>query len=79
MIPLEYPACFSKQDKPTTSLHVSAGQSIIIPIRDGINISGALWGSDAKLFVPERWLEDKESLGSEKIQAPNHLLTFGDG
>jgi hypothetical protein len=45
-----------------------------------INRSEALWGNNAKDFLPSRWLDD--SISREKaseIQGYRHLLTFGGG
>ncbi|CCL98634.1 uncharacterized protein FIBRA_00636 [Fibroporia radiculosa] len=74
-IPLQFPL-------PTGETHitVTSGQYIHIPIRDGINTDPRIWGADAAIFRPERWLE----LGGlpevvSSIRAPAHLMTFGDG
>ena len=61
---------------------VRKGQKIHIPVRDGININEEIWGPDATLFRPERWLEngrDELPASAKRIRAPNHMLTFGDG
>ncbi|KZT28248.1 cytochrome P450 [Neolentinus lepideus HHB14362 ss-1] len=41
-----------------TTVRVKAGQSVMIPVRDGINSDEEIWGKDAREFRPERWLSD---------------------
>lgn len=59
---------------------LGAGASLVIPIR-AINRSEALWGPDAKVFRPERWLENESGLTPKAKEIPgyHHLLTFIDG
>jgi cytochrome P450 len=49
----------------------------------GVNISEALWGSDAGIFDPGRWLgpEDEKNLEGrkEEVKGYRHLLTFAYG
>ncbi len=47
-----------------------------MPIRDGINVNEDIWGVDAMVFNPERWLEPGAL--SKEVTA-GHVLTFGDG
>ncbi|EIN09200.1 cytochrome P450 [Punctularia strigosozonata HHB-11173 SS5] len=76
VIPLQYPV----PGTGATELHVKAGQSIMIPVRDGVNVDPKLWGDDAAVFRPERWLEpDGLPEGARSIRAQGHTLTFGDG
>lgn len=45
-----------------------------------VNRAPTLWGADAGVFRPERWLE--EEVGEERakeVQGHRHLLTFSDG
>ena len=42
------------------------------------NRNEKLWGPNAKLFAPERWLEEKLDMPGD-IQGHRHLLTFSDG
>ncbi|KAJ7504772.1 cytochrome P450 [Mycena galericulata] len=49
---------------------------------DCINRSEALWGPDAKVFNPARWLEGDRGVGqyrARELQGYRHLLTFSDG
>jgi len=43
-----------------------------------------IWGEDAKVFNPSRWLEDDHGNSgipakAKEVQGYRHLLTFGDG
>jgi len=51
-----------------------------VPLR-GVNRAEEIWGSDAKLFAPERWLNGDAGLPerARAVQGTNHLLTFVDG
>ncbi|KAA1477772.1 cytochrome P450 [Dentipellis sp. KUC8613] len=63
-----------------TELAIKAGTTVSIPVRDGVNVDPAIWGPDAHVFRPERWLEEgglPESVRS--IHALGNILTFGDG
>ncbi|KAI0960740.1 hypothetical protein AcV7_000040 [Taiwanofungus camphoratus] len=63
-----------------THVSITPGQLVHVPVRDGINVDAAIWGSDGHEYRPERWLEDGGLLESVKnIHAPGHLMTFGDG
>jgi cytochrome P450 len=74
-IPLEFPL-----PDGTRSIRVQAGQEIMIPVREGLNINPEIWGADAEQFRPERWIE---TVGSddhrELIRAQHNVFTFGDG
>ncbi|EIN08588.1 cytochrome P450 [Punctularia strigosozonata HHB-11173 SS5] len=76
VIPLQYPILGTD----LTHVHVKAGQAINIPVRDGINVDPQLWGDDAQVFRPERWVEPNGlPEGALSIRAQDHTLTFGDG
>ncbi|KAJ7756856.1 cytochrome P450 [Mycena maculata] len=47
-----------------------------------INRSEALWGPDAKVFNPGRWLDESNGVDQQRaqeLQGYRHLLTFSDG
>ena len=51
----------------------------MIPVRS-VNRSTNLWGTDAKEFRPQRWLEEVGIQGeANSLPGYRHLLTFGDG
>ncbi|CCM04915.1 uncharacterized protein FIBRA_07112 [Fibroporia radiculosa] len=63
-----------------TQIAVKPGQIVLVPVRDGINVDARIWGPDAAIFRPERWLEPGGLPETVKdIHAPGHFLTFGDG
>lgn len=76
-IPLEFPITLN--GKVVSEIPVEPGQTVLMPVRDGINTDPDIWGPDAKKFVPERWLEEKLPPLVEKIRVPGHVFTFGDG
>lgn len=76
-IPLEFPVVLN--GKTISEIQVEPGQTVLMPVRDGINTDPEIWGSDAKKFVPERWLDMKLPPLVEKIRVPGHVFTFGDG
>ncbi|TFK53023.1 cytochrome P450 [Heliocybe sulcata] len=75
IIPLQFPVAGTG----ATSVRVEAGQSVMIPVRDGINSDEGIWGSDAREFRPERWLDNDIPEAVASIQAQGHTLTFGHG
>ncbi|KAI6015834.1 cytochrome P450, partial [Pisolithus microcarpus] len=45
-----------------------------------MNRSEAIWGPDAKVFKPERWLEpDGITKKAQEVKGHGHVLTFSDG
>lgn len=44
-----------------------------------MNRSVSVWGVDAKVFRPQRWLEEEIPVRAQQIQGHRHLLTFLDG
>ncbi|THH07480.1 hypothetical protein EW145_g3350 [Phellinidium pouzarii] len=79
VIPLSEPltvASGSRVDRIT----IGQGTSIVIPIQ-AMNRAEAIWGSDAKKFNPERWLNKEAGLTAKarEIQGYHHLMTFVDG
>ncbi|KAI0083055.1 cytochrome P450 [Irpex rosettiformis] len=57
-------------------IRVRPGQTISIPVRDGINCDPLIWGEDADVFRPERWFEPG---AAERGPGLGGILTFGDG
>ncbi|KAI6166081.1 cytochrome P450 [Pisolithus thermaeus] len=78
IIPLSEPVV-TQSGEVVNSISVARGTRIGIPI-SCVNRSTEIWGTDAKVFRPERWLEEggipKKAQG---IQAYRHLFTFADG
>ncbi|KIK83375.1 hypothetical protein PAXRUDRAFT_832071 [Paxillus rubicundulus Ve08.2h10] len=75
VLPLRHPL-IGKQGQELSSIPITAGQTVIIPIQT-INRMSSVWG-DAKKFRPDRWLDelppkDLCSTGWSRI------LTFSDG
>ncbi|ESK84164.1 cytochrome p450 [Moniliophthora roreri MCA 2997] len=82
VIPLQIPAKSADSHQDVHQIPVKAGTLVEIPIRDGINISETIWGPDAALFDPERWLDSKSTRLPESVKwvhAQGNTLTFGDG
>ncbi|SJX64432.1 related to Cytochrome P450 [Sporisorium reilianum f. sp. reilianum] len=59
-----------------TSVHIPKRREVIIPIQV-INSDPAIWGDDAPLFKPERWLDLPTSARHNGL--PMHLMTFISG
>jgi cytochrome P450 len=76
VIPFSTPVTTSTGEV-VTSITVKKGTIVSSPIST-MNRSEAFWGPNAKEFVPERWLEDEQTLAKE-ISGPRHILTFVDG
>ena len=79
IIPFSIP--FSSSSSDNTSLVIAKGTVITSPIR-ALNRSSALWGPNAKEFVPERWLDDMSGVvgcKAKEIVGHKHILTFSDG
>ncbi|KAI5987609.1 cytochrome P450 [Pisolithus albus] len=78
VIPLSEPVV-TRSGKVVNSISVARGTQIGIPI-SCINRSTEIWGADAKVFRPERWLEEGGiPKKAQDIRAYRHLLTFVDG
>ncbi|KAJ7650922.1 cytochrome P450 [Roridomyces roridus] len=60
---------------------VRKGQYVKLSI-DCINRSEKLWGPDAKVFNPARWIDESNGVDQQRakeLQGYRHLLTFSDG
>ncbi|KIO07172.1 hypothetical protein M404DRAFT_998564 [Pisolithus tinctorius Marx 270] len=78
VIPLSEPVR-TKSGRVVNSISVTRGTQIGISTAC-INRSVAIWGADAKVFRPERWLEEGGiPKKAQEVQGYRHLLTFVDG
>ncbi|KAI0337143.1 cytochrome P450 [Trametopsis cervina] len=75
VIPLE----FSIPGTNAKEVFVRKGTDVCVPVRDGINVDEAIWGLDAAVFKPERWLDDSLPESVRLVRAQGNMLTFGDG
>lgn len=78
VIPLSDPI-YTRSGDLVDRIAVARGTQIGIPA-GCINRSDAIWGADAKVFLPERWLEEGGiPNAAQEVQGYRHLLTFVDG
>ncbi|KAI6021237.1 cytochrome P450 [Pisolithus marmoratus] len=78
VIPLSEPVV-TQSGEVVNSISIARGTQIGIPV-SCVNRSTEVWGADAKVFRPERWLEeDGIPRKAQDIQAYRHMLTFVDG
>ncbi|KAI6037481.1 cytochrome P450 [Pisolithus marmoratus] len=78
VIPLSEPVQ-TASGEVVDSIAIERGTVIGISI-SCVNCSEAIWGPDAKIFRPERWLEaDGVTRKAQEVKGYRHLLTFGDG
>ncbi|KAI6040778.1 cytochrome P450 [Pisolithus marmoratus] len=78
VIPLSEPVR-TKSGEVVDSIVVERGTVITIPV-SCLNRAEAIWGPDARVFKPERWLEaDGITKKAQELKGHRHLLTFGDG
>ncbi|PWY98709.1 cytochrome P450 [Testicularia cyperi] len=75
-IPLSKPYKTRDGRSTFTSLHVSKGQEVLVPIQ-AINSSTEIWGPDAEEFNPDRWFNLPDSAKQNGL--PMHLMTFISG
>jgi hypothetical protein len=68
------------------SIKVSTGQIIYVSARDGINVNEQIWGDDATVFNPQRWLSSKGKFDLDllpqavrDIQVVGNMMSFGAG
>ncbi|KAF9004474.1 cytochrome P450, partial [Hymenopellis radicata] len=78
VIPLQSPITMT-DGRTVTSFPVKAGERFIVPWTV-LNVSPAIWGSDAAKFRPERWLEPNGIPSSGLPRGPySNIATFADG
>ncbi|KAG8218156.1 cytochrome P450 [Butyriboletus roseoflavus] len=81
VIPLSEPVR-TKSGQLIENLPIARGTSLAIPF-SSVNLSSDIWGEDAKVFKPSRWLEGDRKNGipakAKEVQGHRHLLTFSDG
>jgi hypothetical protein len=65
----------------TDRICIQEGTVILVPFA-ALNCSISMWGPDAKMFKPSRWLAENQGTQEAKAEALHgyrHLMTFGDG
>ncbi|KAI6037504.1 cytochrome P450 [Pisolithus marmoratus] len=78
VIPLSEPVR-TKSGDVVDKIAVERGTVIGISV-PCMNRSEAIWGPDAKVFRPERWLEaDGVTKKAQEVKGYRHVLTFGEG
>ncbi|KAF8548042.1 cytochrome P450 [Imleria badia] len=82
IIPLSE-AVRTKSGQLVDNLSIAKGTVVSIPLAS-VNLSTVIWGDDAKVFKPSRWLEDDDGHNgipakAREVQGHRHLLTFSDG
>lgn len=78
VIPLSEPLRLSSGEV-VDRIAIAKGQETAVPI-SCVNRSTAIWGPDAKVFRPERWLDENGMPSkAQEVQGHRHLLTFADG
>ncbi|KAI6037499.1 cytochrome P450 [Pisolithus marmoratus] len=78
VIPLSEPVQ-TKSGEVVDSITIERGTVIGISV-PCMNCSEAIWGLDAKVFRPERWLDaDGITKKAQEMKGYRHLLTFSDG
>jgi len=78
VIPLSQPM-HTRSGGVVDSIAVARGTQVEVSFAC-INRSVALWGPNAKMFWPARWLdEDGIPEAARNVQGYRHLMTFGDG
>ncbi|KAI6157016.1 cytochrome P450 [Pisolithus tinctorius] len=78
VIPLSEPVR-TKSGEVVDSIAVERGTEVGISVFC-MKRSEAIWGPDAKVFRPDRWLEaGGVTKKAQEVKGFRHLLTFGDG
>ncbi|KAG2152823.1 cytochrome P450 [Suillus clintonianus] len=64
----------------TDNVCIPKGTVVVVPVA-ALNCSVSMWGPDAKVFKPSRWLEEDEGVHGTRdtLHGYRHLMTFGDG
>ena len=74
LIPLSTPVR-DRSGKMISSVPVKAGQTLFISIT-APNYNKAVFGEDADMFRPERWLESKVGEKTQGVGVYSQMLTF---
>lgn len=78
IIPLSEPVR-AKSGEVIDSIAVERGTVFVIST-SYMNRSEAIWGPDAKVFRPDRWIEaDGVTKKAQEVKGHRHLFSFGDG
>ncbi|KAJ7598471.1 cytochrome P450 [Mycena floridula] len=77
IVPLSTPIT-TRNGQVVSSIAIPKGALVVTPIR-AMNTSEIIWGPDAKVFRPERWLEPNKLGLAKEIQAHHHIYTFITG
>ena len=85
VLPLSQPVVGPNGEK-IDHVTIAKGSYVTVPIRC-VNCSETIWGPDAKIFNPQRWLApDGKSVTVEGLTSKakeyhgyHHLLSFSDG
>ncbi|THG99618.1 hypothetical protein EW145_g7233 [Phellinidium pouzarii] len=79
VIPLNEPVT-TRAGERVDRITVGHNAAVVVPIR-AVNRAESVWGPDAKVFKPERWLNDESGVPAKarELQGYHHLLTFIDG
>ena len=82
IIPLSDPVR-TRSGELVDSLTIAKGTLVAISM-ESTNRSAAIWGEDAKVFRPSRWLEGASGQNgiparAKEVQGYRHLLTFVNG
>ncbi|KAG1883377.1 cytochrome P450 [Suillus subluteus] len=79
VIPLSEPM-LTATGNSTDNVCIPKGTEVVVPFA-ALNRSVSIWGPDAKVFKPSRWLKEEEGTRGSRETLPDyrHLMTFGNG
>ncbi|OAR01840.1 hypothetical protein LLEC1_05991 [Akanthomyces lecanii] len=87
VIPLSRPITL-RDGSAASEIRIGRGDDVVIP-QKWMNVDPALWGADASIFKPERWLQDEEhkhyagglhpAIAGQKHSGWSSLMTFSVG